>query len=108
VQFRVGTSGYSYAEWNGSFHPEQLPAVEINNTFYRLPKASVLEAWAERLLRTGWDEAFVFFKHEPEPGAGEEEGAGPRRAREFLDLAERVASRKGPIAVRPVVEREAG
>jgi uncharacterized protein YecE (DUF72 family) len=55
----VGTSGYSYKEWNGSFYPEELPAkqmlrfygkrfktVEINNTFYRMPKAAVLEAWA--------------------------------------------------------------
>jgi uncharacterized protein YecE (DUF72 family) len=55
----VGTSGYSYKEWKGSFYPaklpdgemlrhyaSRLPAVEINNTFYRLPKADVLEGWA--------------------------------------------------------------
>src|SRR5215468_8884196 len=55
----VGTSGYSYKEWKGSFYPDDLPAagmlryygerfgtVEINNTFYRMPKASVLETWA--------------------------------------------------------------
>ena len=55
----VGTSGYSYKEWRGSFYPADLPqkhwlhyygehfrAVEINNTFYRMPGASVLEAWA--------------------------------------------------------------
>jgi uncharacterized protein YecE (DUF72 family) len=55
----VGTSGYSYKEWKGSFYPADLPAkqmlryygerfntVEINNTFYRMPKASVLEGWA--------------------------------------------------------------
>lgn len=53
-----GTSGFSYAEWKGSFYPEDLPAseflsfygqklngVEINNTFYRLPKKDVLEKW---------------------------------------------------------------
>ena len=58
----VGTSGYSYKEWKGSFYPEDLPAkemlryyaerfrtVEINNTFYRMPKASVLESWAEQV-----------------------------------------------------------
>ncbi len=57
----VGTSGYSYKEWKGSFYPEDLSpnemlsfygeklnAVEINNTFYRLPKASVLETWADQ------------------------------------------------------------
>lgn len=55
----VGTSGYSYKEWKGTFYPEDLSekqmlhyygerfrAVEINNTFYRMPKTSVLEAWA--------------------------------------------------------------
>ena len=55
----VGTSGYSYKEWKGSFYPEDLPdkemlryygerfrSVEINNTFYRMPKDSVLQAWA--------------------------------------------------------------
>jgi uncharacterized protein YecE (DUF72 family) len=59
VKVWVGTSGYSYKEWLGNFYPEelspkemlhwyasQLPAVEINNTFYRLPKESVLTSWA--------------------------------------------------------------
>ena len=58
MELYVGTSGYSYDEWRGSFYPEDLAAkrmlsyygerlnaVEINNTFYRLPKASVLEGW---------------------------------------------------------------
>ncbi len=62
MDLRVGTSGYSYKEWKGSFYPQdlaadqmlrfyatKLPAVEINNTFYRLPKASVLEAWAAQV-----------------------------------------------------------
>jgi uncharacterized protein YecE (DUF72 family) len=55
----VGTSGFSYKEWKGSFYPKDLPnhqmlrfygerfrAVEINSTFKRLPTSSVLEAWA--------------------------------------------------------------
>ncbi len=55
----VGTSGYQYTEWRGHFYPEdlatagmlayyasRLPSVEINNTFYRLPRPSVLEKWA--------------------------------------------------------------
>jgi uncharacterized protein YecE (DUF72 family) len=55
----AGTSGFSYKAWKGPFYPEeltakdmlgyygsQLPAVEINNTFYQLPKAAVLEGWA--------------------------------------------------------------
>jgi len=59
VNLYVGTSGYSYKEWKGKFYPEDLPekqmlrfygerfrSVEINNTFYRMPKASVVESWA--------------------------------------------------------------
>ena len=54
----VGTSGYSYKEWKGSFYPETIPpkdmlsyyagrfqAVELNNTFYRLPQPSMVESW---------------------------------------------------------------
>jgi uncharacterized protein YecE (DUF72 family) len=57
----AGASGYSYKPWKGPFYPkdlpdaemlrfyaERLPTVEINNTFYRLPKASVLEEWAAK------------------------------------------------------------
>ena len=68
MQLHVGTSGFSYKEWKGPFYPGDLPAkamlgfyaerlgsVEINNTFYRLPKASVLEAWCEQV-----PEAFRF------------------------------------------------
>lgn len=58
----AGTSGYSYKEWKGPFYPEKLaasgmlayysqrlPSVEINNTFYRLPKESVLDGWATQV-----------------------------------------------------------
>ena len=57
---RAGTSGFSYKEWKGHFYPEdvpqdqwlnyyagQLPTVEINNTFYRMPKTHVVEAWRD-------------------------------------------------------------
>ena len=58
----AGTSGFSYKEWRGSFYPEdvsandvlrvyaeRLPAVEINNTFYRMPRESVVEGWAAQV-----------------------------------------------------------
>ena len=58
----AGTSGFSYKEWKGSFYPEDLPAedmlrfyaskfpaVEINNTFYRMPKPALLSGWAEQV-----------------------------------------------------------
>jgi uncharacterized protein YecE (DUF72 family) len=62
MQLHVGTSGYSYKEWKGSFYPEKLPAkdmlsyyaarlpaVELNNTFYRLPQKSMVENWKEQV-----------------------------------------------------------
>ena len=58
----VGTSGYNYKEWKGHFYPEKFPdkemldfygkqfnSVEINNTFYRVPKADVVISWAEKV-----------------------------------------------------------
>lgn len=58
----VGTSGYSYPEWKGSFYPPTLPAakmlpfyaqhfatVEINATFYRMPTAKTVAAWASQV-----------------------------------------------------------
>src|SRR5262245_12738224 len=56
----VGTSGYNYPEWKGTFYPDKLPAgkmlayyaerlpvVEINYTFYRTPSAKTVAVWAE-------------------------------------------------------------
>lgn len=56
----AGASGYAFKEWQGSFYPdkiapeamlawyaERLPTVEINNSFYRMPKVEVLQRWAE-------------------------------------------------------------
>jgi len=60
AEIRAGTSGYSYKEWRGNFYPvdvhqddwlsyyaSQLPAVEINNTFYRMPRQHVVENWRD-------------------------------------------------------------
>jgi uncharacterized protein YecE (DUF72 family) len=54
----AGASGYAFKEWKGSFYPddvraddmlafyaERLPTVEINNTFYRMPRREVLANW---------------------------------------------------------------
>jgi uncharacterized protein YecE (DUF72 family) len=62
MKIHVGTSGYAYKEWKGKFYPEKIPpgemlrfyserllAVEINNTFYHMPKESVLSSWAEQV-----------------------------------------------------------
>jgi uncharacterized protein YecE (DUF72 family) len=62
MNVRVGTSGFAFKEWKGPFYPKDLkddamlgyysgkyPTVEINNTFYRLPKEHVLQDWASQV-----------------------------------------------------------
>jgi uncharacterized protein YecE (DUF72 family) len=59
MRLLAGASGYSFKEWKGSFYPPdikadgmlafysaRLPTVEINNTFYRMPKVDMLDNWA--------------------------------------------------------------
>jgi len=61
MQVRAGTSGFSYKEWKGSFYPaslspseylshysSRLPAVEINSTFYRMPRSEVVASWFDQ------------------------------------------------------------
>ncbi len=68
MRLLAGTSGYSFKEWKGSFYPDDIkadgmlgfystkfPTIEINNTFYRLPKEHVLLDWASQV-----PEEFIF------------------------------------------------
>ena len=61
MQAYVGTSGWSYKEWKGTFYPPDLPAdemlkfytarfsaVEVNNSFYRMPNERVVMGWADQ------------------------------------------------------------
>jgi uncharacterized protein YecE (DUF72 family) len=74
MRIDIGTSGYGYKEWIGSFYPEgtkpkgmlayyatQLPTVEINYTFRRMPTAKLLEGWAGQV-----PEGFTFVLKAPE------------------------------------------
>ena len=58
----IGTSGYNYPEWKGSFYPADLPAakmlpyyagrfstVEINYTFYRMPTPKLVAGWCAQV-----------------------------------------------------------
>lgn len=62
MRVHAGTSGFAYREWKNSFYPADLKdgqmlafygqrfdAVEINNTFYRMPSAPVLRGWSEQV-----------------------------------------------------------
>ena len=59
MRVHIGTSGYNYPEWRGTFYPEKFPApkmfgyyserfhtVEINYTFYRMPTEKLIAGWA--------------------------------------------------------------
>lgn len=69
MRLRIGTSGYDFDEWEGEFYPSgwarddrlmhyarEFSTVEINNTFYRNPRSSVVASWAEQV---GDDFVFV-------------------------------------------------
>jgi uncharacterized protein YecE (DUF72 family) len=60
MRLHVGTSGYNFPEWKGTFYPVKLPAakmlpyyaehfsaVEINYTFYRMPNAKTVSGWSQ-------------------------------------------------------------
>jgi uncharacterized protein YecE (DUF72 family) len=62
MDLSIGTSGFAYKEWVGTFYPKGLPssemlryyaehfrAVEINNTFFRMPTEAVLRQWADQV-----------------------------------------------------------
>ncbi len=107
MNFWVGTSGFSYKEWKGSFYPEdlkndqmlsyygeRLKAVEINNTFYRMPSPKVLVDWGEKVPE---DFAFVLkasrkithFKR-LKPEAADELAY-------LLEVSQELGARRGPI-----------
>jgi uncharacterized protein YecE (DUF72 family) len=65
MRLHVGTSGYNFPEWKGSFYPERLPAakmleyyatqlqtVEINYTFYRMPTPKIIAGWVATVPET--------------------------------------------------------
>ena len=74
MHVRVGTSGYNYPEWKGSFYPadmkparmlayygERFSTVEINATFYRMPTPATVEGWAKAV-----PDAFTFVLKAPQ------------------------------------------
>ncbi len=102
----VGTSGFSYKEWKGSFYPKTLPAqqmlryygerfrsVEINSTFKRLPTSSVLKAWAKAV-----DANFKFALKASEriTHFRRLKGAGPLVA-DLFGVAAALKKRLGPV-----------
>lgn len=102
----VGTSGYSYKEWKGTFYPEDLPqkqmlhyygehftTVEINNTFYRMPNESLLEGWAGEV-----PENFKFVLKAPQQITHIQRLKGTENSVSHLfNVARRLGGRLGPV-----------
>src|SRR5688572_19433280 len=102
----VGTSGYSYKEWKGTFYPSDLPAakmlpfyaehfgsVEINNTFYRMPDAKTIEKWASEV-----PDGFRFVLKAPQRITHHKKLAGVEdEVRYFLEVASLLGPKLGPL-----------
>jgi uncharacterized protein YecE (DUF72 family) len=89
----LGTSGWSYADWEGTLYPEGLPpgarlaeyarhyaTVEIDSTFYGTPRSSTVEKWRE-VVPEGFLFAAKFPQEFPtdETRASASLGGGPKR-----------------------------
>ncbi|RYZ04341.1 MAG: DUF72 domain-containing protein [Myxococcales bacterium] len=103
----VGTSGFSYSEWKGSFYPaglpdgemltsyaERLPTVEINNTFYRMPQPSLLEGWNQKVAAPGFTFALKAPRSITHISRLKDAGDGTSR---FLKVAATLGPRLGPL-----------
>jgi uncharacterized protein YecE (DUF72 family) len=106
MQIRVGTSGYSYREWEGSFYPQGLPAgerlrfyaqrfstVEINNTYYRMPTRELLERWRGD-VPAGF--SFVLKASQRITHRKRLRGAG-EELRYFVETAQSLGNQLGPL-----------
>jgi uncharacterized protein YecE (DUF72 family) len=119
MRVRVGTSGFSYKEWKGSFYPEDLPeskmlrfygehfdTVEINNTFYRMPKPGVLEAWTKEVPAS-----FAFVLKGPQWLSHWGKLAGREAwAESFFTTAAALGKKRGPllVAIPPYLKKDLG
>lgn len=102
----VGTSGFSYKEWKGTFYPDSLPAakmlsfyashfgaVEINNTFYRMPEAKTLEKWRDEV-----PEDFRFVLKAPQRVTHQKKLVGVEEdVRHLLEVASMLGPQLGPL-----------
>jgi uncharacterized protein YecE (DUF72 family) len=106
LTFHIGTSGWAYNHWGGKFYPEELPkkewfnyykkhldTVELNTTFYHLPKKSTFESWENNAPR-GFIYAIKASRYithikkldDPEPSV-----------KKLFDSVEGMTSKAGPI-----------
>jgi len=109
--FRIGTSGYQYDHWRGVLYPEGVPkrrwfetyaetfdTVEINNTFYNLPKAETFEAWRGR-APTGFRYVLKYSRYGSHMKRLKDPGGPQGHVARFLERADRLGECLGPILV---------
>jgi uncharacterized protein YecE (DUF72 family) len=106
MRCHAGTSGFSYDAWKGPFYPadiknrdmlafyaSRLGTVEINNTFYRMPRAETLDGWAKQV-----PEDFRFVIKAPQSITHRAKLKGTRDAVEHLSTTcGALGTRLGPI-----------
>ena len=102
----LGTSGWSYADWEGTLYPEGLPAgsrlaeyarhyptVEIDSTFYGTPRRSTVEKWREIV-----PEGFLFAAKFPQEITHEKNLVGSEEpAQSFIRAMSLLGDRLGPL-----------
>ncbi len=104
----VGTSGWQYPHWRGTFYPpslaqsrwlgyysERFQTVEVNNTFYNLPAGAAFETWAAQtpddfIFALKMSRFLTHIKRLKDPG---------EPVRRFMERAERLGPKLGPILV---------
>ena len=108
MRLLTGTSGFAYKEWKGSFYPDDLPAsgmlryyaqhfpaVEINNTFYKMPTEKVLAQWAAEV-----PDGFIFVLKASQQITHRKRLKDPAEPVDYFFRTARVlADRLGPVLV---------
>jgi uncharacterized protein YecE (DUF72 family) len=108
AEVRIGTSGFQYDHWRGPFYPNDLPrrrwfehyaerfnTVEINNTFYNLPKAETFDRWREQA-----PDGFLYVLKYSRYGTHIKRLKDPARHVDvFMERAARLEDHLGPILV---------
>ena len=112
----VGTSGWQYRHWRGTFYPPKLPqarwldhyterfrTVEVNNTFYHLPEASTFDGWRRRtpddfVLAVKMSRFLTHLKRLKDPGEPVER---------FMSRARKLGPKLGPVLIQLPPQMEA-
>lgn len=119
MAIRIGTSGYNYPEWRGTFYPDKFPTgqmlpyyaerfstVEINYTFYRMPNAKTIAGWDAETPAS-----FCFALKAPRRITHEARLKDiDEPLRYFVDTASKLGPKLGPVLVQlpPNFKRDLG